>query len=445
MKIALLHFRVGETDGVSLEMDKWKIALQKMGHEVVYIAGSKGTTETKTFIVEEIHYKNDRNDRIVRNAYERLVDFTENELKEEIFDYATSIEKKLLKIIDDENIDILIPNNIWSLGWGLSAGIATTNAVKARNLQSIGHNHDFYWEREKYSNPTCRFINSILEDYFLPKEEYIKHCVINSLAQDQLKTRKGIDSIVVPNVFDFSSQQWVKDDYNIDIRERISIKKNDLIFLQATRIVERKGIELAIDYVSEINLKKKELIGKTLYNGETFKYSSNVYLILAGMNEDSSYTEKLIEKAKDKNVNLKFINNIVDHSRTYRANEKVYSLWDIYTEADIVTYPSLLEGWGNQFLEAVFAKIPVLVYEYPVFEKDLLKMNFNVLSLGNSHNIDCNKLAYVDKSIISTKVDETFRLLLDSEYRKEYVESNFSIAKENYSYESLEKILKILL
>lgn len=87
------------------------------------------------------------------------------------------------------------------------------------------------------------------------------------------------------------------------------------------------------------------------------------------MNEDSSYTEKLIEKAKDKNVNLKFINNIVDHSRTYRANEKVYSLWDIYTEADIVTYPSLLEGWGNQFLEAVFAKIPVLVYEYPVFEK----------------------------------------------------------------------------
>ena len=64
MKIALLHFRVGETDGVSLEMDKWKIALQKMGHEVVYIAGSKGTTETETFIVEEIHYKNDRNNRM---------------------------------------------------------------------------------------------------------------------------------------------------------------------------------------------------------------------------------------------------------------------------------------------------------------------------------------------------------------------------------------------
>ena len=46
--------------------------------------------------------------------------------------------------------------------------------------------------------------------------------------------------------------------------------------------------------------------GKHL-DGETFKDSSDVYLVLAGMNEDSSYTEKLIKKAKDKNVNLKFI------------------------------------------------------------------------------------------------------------------------------------------
>ena len=52
------------------------------------------------------------------------------------------------------------------------------------------------------------------------------------------------------------------------------------------------------------------LIIVPLFKGETFKYSSNVYLILAGMNQDSSYTEKLIEKAKDKNVNLKFINKI---------------------------------------------------------------------------------------------------------------------------------------
>ena len=205
MKIALMHFRVGETDGVSLEMDKWKIALEKMGHDVVYIAGSKGLTDNTTFIIEEIHYKNIRNELIVRNAYEKLIDFKESELKNEIFEFAEKIEEKLSEIIEKEKIDILIPNNIWSLGWGLSAGIATTNVVKKFNLKSIAHNHDFYWEREKYSNPTCDFILSILEEYFLPNEKYIKHCVINSIEQKELIIRKKIESTVVPNVFDFSS------------------------------------------------------------------------------------------------------------------------------------------------------------------------------------------------------------------------------------------------
>ena len=96
MKIALMHFRVGETDGVSLEMDKWKIALEKMGHDVVYIAGSKGLTDNTTFIIEEIHYKNIRNELIVRNAYEKLIDFKESELKNEIFEFA---EKDMLEEI----------------------------------------------------------------------------------------------------------------------------------------------------------------------------------------------------------------------------------------------------------------------------------------------------------------------------------------------------------
>jgi hypothetical protein len=47
MKIALCHFRVGETDGVSLEMDKWKKALEQNGHEVFYIAGSSGNCEAE--------------------------------------------------------------------------------------------------------------------------------------------------------------------------------------------------------------------------------------------------------------------------------------------------------------------------------------------------------------------------------------------------------------
>jgi len=40
MNIGLAHFRVGETDGVSLEMEKWRKVLERMGHKVFFISGT---------------------------------------------------------------------------------------------------------------------------------------------------------------------------------------------------------------------------------------------------------------------------------------------------------------------------------------------------------------------------------------------------------------------
>ena len=33
---------------------------------------------------------------------------------------------------------------------------------------------------------------------------------------------------------------------------------------------------------------------------------------------------------------------------------KIYTLWDIYPQADLITYPSVYEGFGNAFLEAIY-------------------------------------------------------------------------------------------
>jgi hypothetical protein len=43
----------------------------------------------------------------------------------------------------------------------------------------------------------------------------------------------------------------------------------------------------------------------------------------------------------------------------------------------------LSEGWGNQFIEAVFAKRPVAVFEYPVFKADIRPENYHYISLGD--------------------------------------------------------------
>ena len=185
---------------------------------------------------------------------------------------------------------------------------------------------------------------------------------------------------VVPNVFTFEND-WVIDDYNADFRDTFQIKQNDIIVLQATRIVKRKGIELALDVVSELSKNKHKLIGQELYNNQVFDANSDVVFLMVGLNEDDPYFNKIMDYANKKKVNIKWVNNRIDHDRETRNNKKIYSLWDAYANCDIVTYTSLLEGWGNQFIEALVAKKIIISYQYPVFVQDILPLKFNTIDL----------------------------------------------------------------
>lgn len=446
MNIALCHFRVGETDGVSLEMEKWKKVLEKMGHNVYLLAGSLGTTEG--YVIPELHYKHELNDKFVRNAYDSLVDYKDEEdFKKEVMEFAKKIEDGLKKFIEEYKIEVLVPNNIWSLGWGIPAAIAIDNVVKEMGVKCVAHHHDFYWERERYSKPTCKFVEEVLEEYFPPKHNLIKHVVINEIAKEEIKKRKGLDATIVPNVFDFDVPSWKVDEYNKDFRKSIGLKDNDILVLQATRITERKAIELAIDVVSELKKEEnlKELYKKGLFDGRKLDEESRIVLVLAGLPEsEGKYVELLEERAHKKNVELLFINDIIEHSRCEIDGKKCYSLWDAYVFADLITYPSILEGWGNQFLEGLFAKKPMIVYEYPVYKTDIKEKGFNIISLGDTHTVEDNGLVSIDESIIKKAARECVELLTNGDYRSKFVEENFELGKEYFSYKSLEKILSKL-
>ena len=42
------------------------------------------------------------------------------------------------------------------------------------------------------------------------------------------------------------------------------------------------------------------------------------------------------------------------------------SLWDIYPHADLISYPSIYEGYGNAFVEAIYFRKPILVNRYQI-------------------------------------------------------------------------------
>ncbi|MCK4650830.1 glycosyltransferase family 4 protein [Candidatus Babeliales bacterium] len=446
-KIAIVHYRVGKTDGVSLEIEKRKQILESMGHVVKLICGP--IQNGANFIIDEFEFENPEIKRIKENSFKNFSknDLKPNQLLKKINSISQTIETKFLDYYKKEKFDIILIHNIFSLGLHLPAALAFYNISKKLEIPIIATHHDFYWERKTFKTPTNNFIKNFLEKYIPPKNNNIIHICINSLAQKDLKSKRNIDSIIFPDVFDFGQNPWIKDNYNSDLLEKIGAKQNDLIVLQATRIVQRKGIEIAIQFVKELEKQKEKLIGKRLYNGKIITKDSSVILLLTGYPEkfDLSYFEKLKKEAKKYKINAKFIHEIINSKRSYKNWQKKYSLWDAYVFADIVTYTSLWEGWGNQFIEAVFAKKPIVVFEYPVFKKDIKKEGYFIISLGEKLEYN-NKIGLVKirKKIVKNAVNQAIENLTSNKTQK-FLEKNFNIGKMYHGFDSLKNFLRKLL
>ncbi|TVR14080.1 MAG: glycosyltransferase, group 1 family protein [Planctomycetota bacterium] len=454
--IAFVQNRLGRTDGVSLEVDKWRRVLEeRMGHRVRYVSGNDDVPGN--YVIPEIYAHHPTTWSILRNG---TVAYNEDEVGNEdafeamLYAHADTIEQQLMRCIEGEHLDVLIPNNLCSVGYQPAAAIALHRVMRRTGIPSIIHSHDFYYEDSGEVNATCHSVASIYDRYHPPKLPNVRHVFINRIAQKELQRRKNIHGVVVPNVFDFAQEPWRQDAYNSDLRAAFAINDDDLVFLQATRILDRKGIESAIDVIAAIDQvasRRQALDGVRTASGGVFRSaSSRIVLLCAGIVEtigiSGDYWASLQAKAQELGVDLRHVGERVKHSRgSNDAGEKVWSLWDTYVHADFVTYPSQWEGWGNQFIEAVFARLPVLVFEYPVWVSDLGPVGFDVVSLGREvTGHDQRNLVTLAPSVIDRAADGVVTLLTDPARRQCAVDNNATLAEEHFSLPALEGHIRSL-
>ena len=438
MNILMIHYKVGGTDGVSLEMDKWKKTLEKMNN-IVYMLGGEINNE---IVYPPLYHRSEIAKDFYSYSFENKPVFKNEEIyKKSIQNEVDKIKPILLKFINENKIELVIVQNIWSVAMNIALAIALEEIIESKNLKVLAQHHDFFWERKAGVHYGCNFAKEVAQKYLPPTNGRYKHVVINQQGHDTLLKRKNLESTIVPNVFDFNCPNWEIDSFNKDFKKELGLREKDVIILQATRIVDRKAIELAIDLIAEINKKKQLFIGKELYDNRIFESDSKFVLVLAGYDTDDSsgtYLKRLKQHAINKNVDLKVISDRVSHSREIINNTKIYSLWDTYVFCDLITYPSYWEGWGNQFLEGLFAKKPMAVFEYPVFITDIKNKGFDYISLGNEYKInDITDLVYIDKSILEKAANNVFRYLFDNNLRKESVNKNFEVGKKYFSMDSL--------
>ncbi|MFC1727674.1 glycosyltransferase [Patescibacteria group bacterium] len=450
-KILIIHFRVGRTDGVSLQISAYQEILKNKGATVKLCAGP--FSKRADFVVKNLENQLDPNIfALNKQAFGGQKRFkNDDEFEKEFKRQQQILEKELIKVINKFRPDYLIVSNLFSVGENLSAAGALTRALDRSPVPTLAMNHDFYWEEVRYKKPAYKIIEKQLEEYFPPKRDFIKVACINSLAQKKLYKKKKIKSYLFPDTFNFDQPLWKKERFNNDILDDWGVKTNDLVILQATRIVRRKNIELAIDLVERLSQTDylQKLASKTTYRQSQFNPNKNkLWLVLPGYaeREHENYLKSLLVYSKKKKVNLCLLTDRIGAYRINKASKKQYSLWDVYPFADIVTFPSGFEGFGNQFLEAVFAKKPVVVFEYPVFETDIKPKGFEIISLGDKKRFNSQGWVKLPKEKLEQATKEIYKILTSPKQYKQVTEKNFNLAKKLYSYKKAGRLLeKILL
>jgi len=442
--VLICHYRVGWTDGVSLEIEKRRAILEEMGYSCVLLAGpaSRGAD----FLIEELDFDSLEARKISRNAFGGLKDYPAEEAL--IRDIKTLSDRIMIGINDVLAAcrpDFIFLHNIFSHGRHIAAARAFCKCIEASRIPSLATHHDFYWERDDFMIPSGPLVEDFLKRYVPPVIPGMRHAVINSLAADSLLKRCGISAMIFPDTLDFSVGQWKKDSYNHHILEDFALKENDILILQATRIVRRKGIELIPPLIEKLNTPcyLNQLAGKTIYNGKKVSAGSRFVFILAGYAEQEaeSYHRELETLMKDRGVPYRFLTPRIAAERRYSQDQRTYSLFDTYPYADLVSYPSLYEGWGNQFIEAVFAHKPVIVHEYPVFKSDIRPIGYSFISLGDGAQRRQNGLYGLEEDVLEKAAQSVIDWLLSTGTAAK-LEENFRLARSGNSYDALRTLIK---
>ena len=443
MNIAIAHYRINNTDGVSVEMQKWSRVLTEMGHKCIFVSGSE-QSETN-YHIDGIDFQDEKNKIVVENCYDELKSFPDEEsLKAWIYKRADEIEKELREVKKKYRIDCFFVANILSLGWNLSAAIAFANfAKKHPKVKFVSVDSDIYWERELYNHPVVGFVGQMIDDYLLPDLFNVKHCVISEHAKREMIKRRGINSEILSKYIDISANSAEIPVNTQEIRRMAGAGENDLIILNPSRIVPRKAIEFSVEFVAYLNSVKKELCGKTLYNGRQFDENSKIILLLYGIEEnlEDGYFDRIRAEAESEGVTYCYIGDKI----SYERNANKLSYMDAFYACDVVVVSSVLESWGSHILEKKKKKKPLVLFEYPVFSESVKKYGFRLCSLGNKY-LDVKPLKIIQSDAVGKAVKELNVLLTDKEKADASAQKNYNICTKYFSLKilgnTLQKILK---
>jgi len=192
-RLVVVSYRLGGTDGVSIEAAKWIAAFQELGHHVTTFAG-EGDADV---VLPEL-----------------------------------AADSTVAPSLDDVNsalarADLVVVENLVSLPLNVGARDVLYQALAAR--RALFRHHDLPWQRDHLQNGDA------------PRDQaFWRQVVINDLSRHELELR-GISATTIRNTFDCKPPAGRRE----GTRRELGIGRERLALL-ATRAIPRKNIEGAL-------------------------------------------------------------------------------------------------------------------------------------------------------------------------------------------------------
>jgi len=410
MRIGIVGTRLAGVDGVTFEAAKWETVLLGLGHEVRLCAGELDALRSNARLIPAMHFTYPPAARVTAAAFDPGSD--PNAVRGEIERLAGQLLPPLHDWLERNRLEVLIVENAWAIPMHLPLGVALRRLVEETGVAAIGHHHDYWWERERFATSV---VPEILDAAFPPDLPTVRHASINSIAASELRKRRGIESVVVPNVFDFdqplpSHGRQVRN----RMRRELGMGSGGLLVVQPTRVVPRKGIELAIELVGRLGDPESVLLITSPAGDEGLEYLVQL--------------ERLAQRA---GVRLQYAADRFEPDHEGIPIGPAHTLGDAYAAADLITYPSSYEGFGNALIEAIFHGRPVVVNRYPVYVADIAPLGMELIEIDG---------AITDETVAAVRA-----VIANPARQRRAARRNFEIAQRHLSYKLLRRRLRRLL
>ena len=437
-RIGIVCGKLGDVDGVSLEVEKWIRILDELGHTVFTFTGHYASTlplipEERQILLPEIRFGSPEQKQYEAEVFPylqdkpaRLSDTRREQIIEHLEQEGTNVANILFDYIRSYSIDVILAQNTNAMPMTLIGGMAVYKLATWRRVATIFHHHDFWWERSRFSQ---NYIEQLLGRIMPPVDPGVEHVVLSSYAEHILRSIKRVQPRVIPNCEDFEHAVTM-DEYSSRFRQEFGFSPEDILVVQPTRIVRRKRIEDSI-----------ELLGRFLKKYPEFRDRLHFIISLyQGDEPDVHYIDEIKKRAEQHRIPLHLISDRISAERSVDGEGRpVFTNRDVLVNADLVTYLPIWEGFGNALLEAIAAKVPVVTTAYLVYKTDIKVVGFDMLEIRDVYEKDGSL------RIPERVLGEMKRILTKPNERQRMVEHNFRLGKKEFGLKKLKCLIRDVL